>query len=109
MELRKIKITDAELLVDINLVFFAMVLYLVLYFLVIDRVAADVDRADPSYRKYSNVPVDGYFSKSIFAAKLVLDLEMPKKDYTLGLRVRLHLARAMLVTAPLLFFFLLML
>lgn len=94
---------------EMNWVFFAMVLYLGLYFLVIDRVAADVDRVDPSYRKYSKVPVDGYFSKSVFAAKLISDLEMPKKDYALSLRVRLHLARAMLVTAPLLFFFLLML
>lgn len=102
-------ITDAELLVDINLVFFSMVLYLGLYFFVIDRVVADVDRIDPSYRKYSNVPVDGYFSKSMFAAKLIFDLEMPKKYYTLSLRIRLHLARAMLVAAPLLFFFLLML
>ncbi|PKH71431.1 hypothetical protein CXF96_08710 [Stenotrophomonas sp. Betaine-02u-21] len=93
---------------DLNLAFFAMVVYLGMYLFVIDRVAAEVDRVDPSYRKYANAPAAGYFSRSLFAATLLLDREMPKRHYVFGLKARLHLARAMLVTAPLLFLILLM-
>lgn len=93
---------------DLNLAFFAVVVYLGVYIVVIDRVAAEVDRVDPSYRKYTNAPAAGYFSRSLFAATLLLDRHMPKRQYVFGLRAKLHLARAMLGSAPLLFLILLM-